>query len=63
MEGFSDKLFNTFLSSESNEIVRKITISSAIIGFFAHLLIWVLYVTDMIQIEGDSVELVSSPLS
>ncbi|MDC1419643.1 hypothetical protein N8653_02860 [Euryarchaeota archaeon] len=63
MEEFSDKVFNTFLSSESNEIVRKIAISSAIIGFLAHLLIWVLYVTDMIQIKGDSVELVSSPLS
>ena len=55
MEKVSDKLFNTFLSSESNEMVRKIAISSAIIGFLAHLLIWVLYVTDMIQIKGESV--------
>ena len=63
MEEFIDKLFDTFMGSESNEFVRKIAISSAVLGFLAHLLIWILYVTDMIQIKGDSVELVSSPLS
>ncbi|MCP2507899.1 MAG: hypothetical protein NLN64_06375 [Candidatus Thalassarchaeaceae archaeon] len=63
MDKFFDKLFDTFMGSESNEFVRKIAISSAVLGFLAHLLIWILYVTDMIQIKGDSVELVSSPLS
>lgn len=63
MDEFFDKLFDTFMGSESNELVRKIAISSAVLGFLAHLLIWILYVTDMIQIKGDSVELVSSPLS
>ena len=63
MDEFFDKLFDTFMGSESNELVRKIAISSAVLGFLAHLLLWILYVTDMIQIKGDSVELVSSPLS
>ena len=58
-----DRVFDTFMGSESDEIVRKIAIGSAILGFITHLLIWALYVTDLISIEGDSVELVSSPLS
>lgn len=58
-----DRVFDTFMGSESDEIVRKIAIGSAILGFLTHLLIWALYVTDLISIEGDSVELVSSPLS
>ena len=63
MEKVLDRVFDTFLGSESDEIVRKIAIGSAILGFITHLLIWALYVTDLISIEGDSVELVSSPLS
>ena len=55
MDKFFDKLFDTFMGSESNELVRKIAISSAVLGFLAHLLIWMLYVTDMIQIKGDFV--------
>lgn len=63
MEKVLDRVFDTFMGSESDEIVRKIAIGSAILGFITHLLIWALYVTDLISIEGDSVELVSSPLS
>ena len=63
MEKVLDRVFDTFMGSESDEIVRKIAIGSAILGFLTHLLIWALYVTDLISIEGDSVELVSSPLS
>lgn len=63
MEKVLDRVFDTFMGSESDEIVRKIAIVSAILGFITHLLIWALYVTDLISIEGDSVELVSSPLS
>mgnify|MGYP001397776704 FL=1 len=63
MEKVLDRVFDTFMGSESDEIVRKIAIGSAILGFITHLLIWALYVTDLISIEGESVELVSSPLS
>jgi hypothetical protein len=63
MEKVLDRVFDTFMGSESDDIVRKIAIGSAILGFLTHLLIWALYVTDLISIEGDSVELVSSPLS
>ena len=63
MEKVLDRVFDTFMGSESDEIVRKIAIGSAILGFLTHLLIWALYVTDLINIKGDSVELVSSPLS
>ena len=63
MEKVLDRVFDTFMGSESDEIVRKIAIGSAILGFITHLLIWALYVTELISIEGDSVELVSSPLS
>ena len=63
MEKVSNRVFDTFMGSESDEIVRRIAIGAAVLGFLTHLLIWALYVTDLINIEGDSVELVSSPLS
>ena len=63
MEKVSNRVFDTFMGSESDEIVRRIAIGAAVLGFLTHLLIWALYVTDLISIEGDSVELVSSPLS
>ena len=63
MEKVSNRVFDTFMGSESDEIVRRVAIGAAVLGFLTHLLIWALYVTDLISIEGDSVELVSSPLS
>ena len=63
MEKVSNRVFDTFMGSESDEIVRRIAIGAAVLGFLTHLLIWALYVTDLINIKGDSVELVSSPLS
>ena len=63
MEKVSNRVFDTFMGSESDEIVRRVAIGAAVLGFLTHLLIWALYVTDLINIKGDSVELVSSPLS
>ena len=63
MEKVSNREFDTFMGSESDEIVRRVAIGAAVLGFLTHLLIWALYVTDLINIKGDSVELVSSPLS
>lgn len=63
MEKVLDRVFDTFMGSESDEIVRRVAIGAAVLGFLTHLLIWALYVTDLISIKGDSMELVSSPLS
>ena len=46
-----------------DENVRKLAIVVAVIGFFAHLSLWALHNSGRITIVGDSVELVSSPLS
>jgi len=46
-----------------DERVRKFAIISAVIGFFAHLSIWVLDSSGRITITGDSSDLIKSPLS
>ena len=59
----SDYLYDLLLGSRTEEIVRRIAISAAIIGFLSHILIWALAYTQVIQISGKSSELVASPLS
>ncbi|MAH99097.1 MAG: hypothetical protein CMA12_07140 [Euryarchaeota archaeon] len=59
----SDYLYDLLLGSRTEEIVRRIAISAAIIGFLSHILIWALAFTQVIQISGKSSELVASPLS
>ena len=44
-------------------MARRVTIILAVFGFLAHFGIWALHATGRISIDGDAVELVSSPLS
>ena len=55
--------FDRSMGPEMDENVRKLAIVVAVIGFFAHLSLWALHNSGRITIVGDSVELVSSPLS
>ena len=47
----------------SEEYIRKVAIVSAVVGFFVHILVWVLFETGNITITGEASELVKSPLS
>lgn len=55
--------FHAAMGDESDDIVRRGAIAFAIIGFLTHLALWALHNSGRIEILGDSVELVQSPLS
>ena len=56
-------LYDALLGRQTEERIRKIAISAAIVGFVSHIVIWALHYTQLIQISGESSELVASPLS
>ena len=55
--------FHAAMGDESDDIVRRGAIAFAIFGFLTHLALWALHNSGRIEILGDSVELVQSPLS
>ena len=55
--------YESLLGREVDQIVRKIAIISAIIGFTLHLLIWLLIQTDRYSLSGENMEMFNSPLS
>tara|TARA_B000000557_G_scaffold247252_1_gene230944 strand:- start:2480 stop:3343 length:864 start_codon:yes stop_codon:yes gene_type:complete len=55
--------FLAAMGDESDDFVRRGAIVVAIIGFLTHLALWALHSSGRIEILGDSVELVQSPLS
>ena len=55
--------FLAAMGDESDDFVRRGAIAVAIIGFLTHLALWALHNSGRIEILGDSVELVQSPLS
>ena len=55
--------FHLAMGDESDDIVRRGAIALAIFGFLLHLSLWALQSSGRIEIVGDSVELVRSPLS
>ncbi|MBK11093.1 MAG: hypothetical protein CMB44_00825, partial [Euryarchaeota archaeon] len=57
------RAYELCMGDSTEEAVRRGTIVLAVVGFLAHSGIWALYTTGRISIEGDAVELVSSPLS
>ena len=60
---WNKKLFELSMGDAAEEKIRKAAIVSAVLGFFAHIAIWVLFRTERISITGEASELVSSPLS
>ena len=60
---WNKKLFELSMGDAAEEKIRKAAIVSAVLGFFAHIAIWVLFRTERISITGEAAELVSSPLS
>mgnify|MGYP001207279325 FL=1 len=63
MQTRNQSLFEMTMGEPSEELVRRGTIILAVVGFFVHIALWALHTTSRISIEGDAVELVSSPLS
>ena len=58
-----ERIFRATMGDESDDIVRRAAIVLAIFGFLVHLSLWALHSSGRIEILGDSVELVQSPLS
>ena len=58
-----DRCHQLALGDETANLVRKLAIISAILGFVAHIVVCVLHNLGHITISGDSSELVKSPLS
>ena len=58
-----ERSFRVTMGDESDDIVRRGAIILAIFGFLVHLSLWALHSSGRIEILGDSVELVRSPLS
>ena len=58
-----ERSFRATMGDESDDIVRRGAIVLAIFGFLVHLSLWALHSSGRIEILGDSVELVQSPLS
>ena len=63
MDSSNYRAFELVMGDAADEVARRVTIILAVVGFLAHFSIWALHVTGRISIEGDAVELVSSPLS
>ena len=55
--------FEVMMGPDADDKVRKVAIAAAVIGFASHLLLWALHNSGQLAIEGDSMELVKSPLS
>ena len=60
---WNKKAFQLSMGDFSEEYIRKVAIVSAVVGFFVHILVWVLFETGNITITGEASELVKSPLS
>ena len=60
---WNKKAFQLSMGDFSEEYIRKLAIVSAVVGFFVHILVWVLFETGNITITGEASELVKSPLS
>ena len=56
-------VFDLSMGDEAEDRIRKISIVSAVVGFFLHMGLWALDSTGRISITGEASELVSSPLS
>ena len=63
MRAAIERSFRVTMGDESDDIVRRGAIVLAIFGFLVHLSLWALHSSGRIEILGDSVELVRSPLS
>jgi hypothetical protein len=63
MNKFNNKAFELIMGASAEGAVRMGSIAFAVVGFFLHLLLWVLHTTGRITVDGDAVELVRSPLS
>ncbi len=63
MEPLINRCHQMALGDETANLVRKVAILSAIFGFIAHIVVWLLHDLGHIAISGDSSELVKSPLS
>ena len=55
--------FEVMMGPDADDKVRKVAIAAAVTGFAFHLLLWALHNSGQLTIEGDSMELVKSPLS
>ena len=63
MDSKNLRAFELTMGDSAEELARRATIILAVLGFLAHFGIWALHTTGRISIDGDAVELVSSPLS
>ena len=46
----SDYLYDALMGRQTDELIRKIAIGAAIIGFISHIVIWALYYLSLIHI-------------
>ena len=63
MNYYIDRFHHLALGNNTANLVRKSAIISAILGFVAHIGVWLLHELGHITISGESSELVKSPLS
>jgi len=55
--------YELFLGHDTDEKIRKIAIILAIIGFFGHLLLWLLVQNNSLKLSEENMEMFNSPLS
>ena len=60
---WNKKAFQLSMGDFSEEYIRKVAMVFAVVGFFVHIVVWVLFETGNITITGEASELVKSPLS
>lgn len=60
-EEFTNRGF--MLGDKAESRIKTIVIYGALIGFFSHLLLWVLYENQFLNVHGDTVNLLQSPFS
>ena len=60
---WNKKTFELSMGDISEEYIRKVAMVFALVGFFVHIVVWVLFETGNITITGEASELVKSPLS
>lgn len=60
-EEFTNRGF--MLGDKAESRIKTIVIYGALLGFFCHLLLWVLYENQFLNVHGDTVNLLQSPFS
>ena len=63
MQFSTKEQYELFLGHDTDDKIRKMAIILAIVGFFGHLLLWVLIQNNSLKLSEENMGMFNSPLS